>query len=150
MILSSITLNYIQLGALAIASIFIIWKQFSTGSSKISSDTIEAYKGQVEIYEKRLASNALEMNSMSGKIGELKGALDARDVQIAEMRLTIENRNPKLEGVLEKLMGFMESVDNRLKKLDGHLINQDGIMKKMRAHQKEPVVITTKTKVNKK
>lgn len=142
--LSSSTINYVEFAALVVAAVFITYKQISTNSSKVSSDTIEAYKAQVELYEKRLISSTTEMQSLSSQNGELRGAGAAKDAQIADMQKTIENRNPKLEGVLEKLMGFMESVDTRLKKLDGHLGTQDTVLKRVRKHQKAPLIIKTR------
>lgn len=107
-------LNYLQFGIIALVGIAVAYAQFRSGTSKVSSDTIEAYSKQVELYEKRLADNSVTMQTMSKQLGELSAANTQKDAQISEMRRILENRNPELETILKQLTHFMESVDTRL------------------------------------
>lgn len=127
------SLAHIDINTLALVMVGIVlaYNQWRQGTSRISSETIEAYKSQVEIYEKRLGAQTEATNSQAAQIGELKGMIIAKDKQIDEMRKIIENRNPELEQVLKQLTTFMRSVDERLTEV--------------REHQMKPLTITTET-----
>lgn len=99
---------------IALVGVGVFFFQLRNGTSKISADTIEAYKNQVELYEKRLGEQTSSINTMATQIGELRGTIVAKDKQIDDMRKILENRNPELETVLSQLTKFMESVDKRL------------------------------------
>lgn len=89
-------------------------QQWRAGSSKVNTDTIQAYKDQLEITEKRYQTQQETLNSQAGQIGELKGLIAGKDAQITDYRKILENRNPDLEKILTELVHFMQVVDNRL------------------------------------
>lgn len=110
-IISHVDINTLILALIGVGLGIYQWR---IGTSKISGDTIEAYKSQVELYEKRLGDQTTTINTMSQQIGELRGMITAKDKQIDDMRKILENRNPELENVLKQLTLFMKSVDDRL------------------------------------
>jgi chromosome segregation ATPase len=134
---------------IAVVGAMIAFGQWRSGQSKISTETIDAYKSQVEIYEKRLTANTDTINAMTGKIGELTGSIAAKDKQIEDMHATILNRNPELEIVLKQLTHFMESVDKRLQAVDAQLLAQAEHLAEMRTHQLKPVHVTNETTITK-
>lgn len=138
-LLSHVDINTI---VLAVIGVLLGVYQWRSGSSKISSDTIEAYKSQVELYEKRLSDQVTTINTMSSQLGELRGMIVAKDKQIDEMRKILENRNPELESILKELTHFMQSVDTRLTEHTEKL-------SEVREHQKRPVTVTTDTTISK-
>lgn len=105
-------------GLLGVA-VFVV-AQWRLGKSTVSADTIQAYKDQLEIVEKRYATTQETVNAQAGKIGELKGALDARDAQIADYKQILENRDPTLNKTLEEILSFMKQVDGRLTEIAVH------------------------------
>lgn len=114
-------LQWAQFLVLVVGAVILIIWNVTKGGSKVSSDTIEAYSKQVELYEKRLAENANAMQTMSHQIGELTASNATKDKQIEEMHLILQNRNPELEKTLKELTGFMKSVDERLTDQGGKL-----------------------------
>lgn len=137
-------LNHVDINTLALAVIGIMLGvyQWRSGTSKISSDTIDAYKSQVELYEKRLGDQTITINTMSSQLGELRGMIVAKDKQIDEMRKILENRNPELENILKQLTLFMKSVDERLNEHTEKLAE-------VREYQTKPVTVTTDTTISK-
>lgn len=121
MIITPLMLQWAQFLVLVVGAVILIIWNVTKGGSKVSSDTIEAYSKQVELYEKRLAENANAMQTMSHQIGELTASNATKDKQIEEMHLILQNRNPELEKTLKELTGFMKSVDERLTDQGGKL-----------------------------
>lgn len=94
--------------------------QWRNGTSKISYQTVQAYKDQLDIMERRYTEQQKTLNEQAGKIGELTGLIAGKDTQIADYRRILENRNPNLEKTLEEILGFMKGVDNRLSAIAAH------------------------------
>lgn len=130
--------EYAQFGVDAITLfgvVAFVISQWRLGSSNVSTQTIQAYKEQLEIVNVRYEEQAKTLNEQAGKIGELKGALEARDVQIADYKQILENRNPNLEKTLSEILLFMRGVDSRLSEIA--------------AHQLKPIIADTHTIITK-
>lgn len=127
---------------LVVVSVLLGLNQLRVGTSKISGETIEAYKSQVELYEKRLGDQTTQINTLSQQIGELRGMIVSKDKQIEDMRKILENRNPELESILKQLTLFMKSVDERLTEHTQKL-------SEVRAHQNKPTTIKTESIISK-
>lgn len=119
----SMTAETIQYAIDAIVGIGIIVygiSQWRNGTSKISYQTIQAYKDQLDITEKRYQSQQETLNAQAGQIGELKGLIAGKEAQLADYRKILENRNPNLEKTLEEILTFMRGVDKRLGDIAAH------------------------------
>lgn len=120
---------------LTIVGLILGLQQWRSGNSKLSKETVEAYKAQLDITEKRLKDQQETLNTQAGEIGKLKGLLEGKDAQLAQYSKIIENRNPDLEKILQQLVTFMKEVDTRLTAIA--------------VHQQKPVVAETKTTITK-
>lgn len=110
-------------------------QQWRSGSSKITKDTVEAYKARLEIMEKNYQTQQETLTKQAGQIGELNGLIAGKDAQIADYRKILENRNPNLEKILDQLVAFMHTIDTRLTEIA--------------THQKKPFVADTHTVITK-
>lgn len=128
-------LLFIVDGITLVGVVAFVLAQWRLGRSSLSSQTIQAYKEQLEITEKRYTSLQDTVNLQAGRIGELKGALDTRDAQIKDYKQILENRNPNLEDTLKEILLFMKGVDGRLTEIA--------------AHQKKPFIAETNTVITK-
>lgn len=99
---------------LIIAAAVLLIQQLRSGSSKVTAETINAYKEQLGITEKRYAEQQITLNTQAGQIGKLEGMLAGKDKQIEDYRAILANRNPELDQTLKEIMHFMKSVDERL------------------------------------
>lgn len=125
-LLGSLDINTVMI---AIVAIVLGLQQWRTGSSKINGETVQAYKEQLDITEKRYQTQQEVLNTQAGQIGELKGLIAGKDAQITDYRKILENRNPDLEKILTQLVHFMQIVDERLSAIS--------------AHQQKPIVAET-------
>ena len=113
-------LQFVVDAILAVGVIAYAVAQWRNGSSKISSQTVQAYKDQLDIMERRAVEQQKSLTEMSGTIGELKGLIAGKDTQIADYRKILENRNPNLEKTLSEILLFMQGVDKRLTDIAAH------------------------------
>jgi hypothetical protein len=99
---------------LTIVAVILGIQQYRSGNSKMTRETVEAYKAQLELNEVRLRDQSEKLNVQAGQIGKLEGLLKGKDDQLLQYKQIIENRNPDLENVLGQLVHFMQVVDDRL------------------------------------
>lgn len=113
-------LQFIVDAVLAIGVVTYAIAQWRNGTSRISYQTVQAYKDQLDIMERRAVEQQKTLNEQAGTIGELKGLLLGKDTQLADYRKILENRNPDLEKTLGQILHFMKGVDDRLSEIAAH------------------------------
>ena len=82
---------------------------------RIANEVAASYKLKIEQLESAIKESAAEsrreITKLTEKVGNLSGMLAAKEIQLAEYKAMVENRDPKLISVLDRLVGFMEKAE---------------------------------------
>lgn len=119
---SKINVNSLIIGVFAV---ILAYNQFKANQNKIDSGTIQAYKDQLEITEKRnkddreaaekrQKENQEKIQELGKEVAGIKATLIEKDKQLTEYKEIFQGRDPALKGVLDEILLFMKKMDTRL------------------------------------
>lgn len=95
--------------------IFLAWKEFRSGSSKLSDKIKSDYKERNDQLEKTNKELEAERTERKIYITKLETTIAEKDKQLDRYEKIFANRNPDLTEVLEKISRFMAAIHNQNK-----------------------------------
>ena len=106
-----------------VVSALLGWREFRSGSSKISTEVISNYKtlddqqkANIQECRDNLVGATKAMHDMETKfvdrISNLEGVVSEKDKQLQNVTQILANRNPKLEQTLEDIRNFMKNMND--------------------------------------
>lgn len=93
-------------------------------------------KGIIKDQTEDLAGMKVRLSQLEKDLSELKGKIDAKDVQIKNLNEIIANRNPELLSVLNEIKNFMSQLNGKMKDSKGVLDYQTGMIEKQAKREK--------------
>jgi len=86
-----------------LAIIFLAWKEYRSGSSRLRKDINEDYRERNSQLEEEIKKLREEVHKVNIQMMEFKATIIEKDKHIESLTKLIENRNPELVEILQEL-----------------------------------------------
>lgn len=126
--ISTIFSTYLIPLGVFIAAISYVVTQWRQGGTRASVEVIATYREQVTQLKEQLKEQAQahtdQINSLTTRVGELQGQLQARDTLVNELKniLTDREKNPEMLQFYSEGLNYFKEAKPLLEEIKQHLI----------------------------
>lgn len=99
------------------ALIYIVIKEFRSGSNDVEKKTLDAYKERNSQLEKEIPRLHADVKKNGEDIARLRGALDEKDKHIKSLTDILQDKNPEVLALLKEIRDFMHTFNDQTKKI---------------------------------